>query len=281
MDPSQSRVPSRLRRGILVALHTVLPYVLDKALLHLEHELQVAGDSTRPTQGSLAPTARSQSAPRRWVRRRTATLTEQQQRALLQAAGMLRQVLGCLRRLHVAWFYIHGAFYHLAKRFTGITYVSNWCRLDLLGSGSSAGSWLFRASVHEQSQAWSQNLPWETWVVSAPFCQKAHGSLLSINPEGRAGLSSCSLRLNSVPGLPPTPLPGCPPESGIGTPVVTPQQPRGHPAASIPTGLHPPPADAPSLRGLSCRPCFQIHPEGLPKGLQAPRPRPRCAGSVG
>uniref|UniRef100_A0A8D1TU64 RING-type E3 ubiquitin transferase n=1 Tax=Sus scrofa TaxID=9823 RepID=A0A8D1TU64_PIG len=125
VDPSQSRVPSRLRRGILVALHTVLPYVLDKALLHLEHELQVAGDSTRPTQGSLAPTARSQSAPRRWVRRRTATLTEQQQRALLQAAGVLRQVLGCLRRLHVAWFYIHGAFYHLAKRFTGITYVSN------------------------------------------------------------------------------------------------------------------------------------------------------------
>uniref|UniRef100_A0A8D1UGW0 RING-type E3 ubiquitin transferase n=1 Tax=Sus scrofa TaxID=9823 RepID=A0A8D1UGW0_PIG len=123
VDPSQSRVPSRLRRGILVALHTVLPYVLDKALLHLEHELQVAGDSTRPTQGSLAPTARSQSAPRRWVRRRTATLTEQQQRALLQAAGVLRQVLGCLRRLHVAWFYIHGAFYHLAKRFTGITYL--------------------------------------------------------------------------------------------------------------------------------------------------------------
>ncbi|XP_047647112.1 peroxisome biogenesis factor 10 isoform X2 [Phacochoerus africanus] len=123
VDPSQSRVPSRLRRGILVALHTVLPYVLDKALLHLEHELQVAGDSTRPTQGSLAPAARSQSAPRRWVRRRTATLTEQQQRALLQAAGVLRQVLGCLRRLHVAWFYIHGAFYHLAKRFTGITYL--------------------------------------------------------------------------------------------------------------------------------------------------------------
>lgn len=29
------------------------------------------------------------------------------------------------QRLHVAWFYIHGVFYHLAKRFTGITYVSN------------------------------------------------------------------------------------------------------------------------------------------------------------
>lgn len=25
---------------------------------------------------------------------------------------------GCLQRPHVAWFYIHGVFYHLAKRFT-------------------------------------------------------------------------------------------------------------------------------------------------------------------
>ncbi|XP_049556522.1 peroxisome biogenesis factor 10 isoform X2 [Orcinus orca] len=122
VDPTQGRVPSRLRRGILVALHTVLPYLLDKALLHLEHELQADGDGAWPSRGSLAPGARGQSGTRRWMRRCTAALTEQQQGTLLRAVLVFRQGLGCLQRLHVAWFYIHGAFYHLAKRFTGITY---------------------------------------------------------------------------------------------------------------------------------------------------------------
>ncbi|XP_070241184.1 peroxisome biogenesis factor 10 isoform X1 [Bos mutus] len=120
VGPSQRHVPSRLRRGILVALHTVLPYLLDKALLHLEHELQATGDGAWPLRGSLAPS--SQSGMRRWVHRCTAGLTEQQQGVLLRAVSALKQGLGCLQRLHVAWFYIHGAFYHLAKRFTGITY---------------------------------------------------------------------------------------------------------------------------------------------------------------
>ncbi|KAF4018505.1 hypothetical protein G4228_009999 [Cervus hanglu yarkandensis] len=121
VGPSQRHVPSKLRRGILVALHTVLPYLLDKALLHLEHELQATGDSAWPLRGSLAPS--SQSGMRRWVHRFVATLTEQQQGVLLRAVSVLKQSLGCLQRLHVAWFYIHGTFYHLAKRFTGITYT--------------------------------------------------------------------------------------------------------------------------------------------------------------
>ncbi|XP_006044713.1 peroxisome biogenesis factor 10 isoform X2 [Bubalus bubalis] len=121
VGPSQRHVPSRLRRGILVALHTVLPYLLDKALLHLEHELQATSDGAWPLRGSLAPS--SQSGMRRWVHRCTAGLTEQQQGVLLRAVSALKQGLGCLQRLHVAWFYIHGAFYHLAKRFTGITYL--------------------------------------------------------------------------------------------------------------------------------------------------------------
>lgn len=111
VGPSQRHVPSRLRRGILVALHTVLPYLLDKALLHLEHELQATSDGAWPLRGSLAPS--SQSGVRRWVHRCTAGLTEQQQGVLLRAVSALKQGLGCLQRLHVAWFYIHGAFYHL------------------------------------------------------------------------------------------------------------------------------------------------------------------------
>lgn len=127
VDPSQSRVPSRLRRTVLVTLHTVLPYLLDKALLHLEHELQADSDGTWSSQGSLAPGVRSRSGTRRWLHRHVANLTEQQKKALLRATLVLRQGLSCLQRLHVAWFYIHGAFYHLAKRLTGVTYVSSRC----------------------------------------------------------------------------------------------------------------------------------------------------------
>ncbi|KAI5252906.1 peroxisome biogenesis factor 10 isoform X1 [Manis pentadactyla] len=123
VDPSQSRVPSRLRRSVLIALHAVLPYLLDKALLHLEHELQAACDGTRPSQGGLAPGVHSRSGVSRWLHQHTATLTEQQQKGLLQAVLVLRRGLGYLQRLHVAWFYIHGAFYHLAKRLTGVTYL--------------------------------------------------------------------------------------------------------------------------------------------------------------
>ncbi|XP_004999714.1 peroxisome biogenesis factor 10 isoform X2 [Cavia porcellus] len=122
VDPSRQRVPSRLRRSMLVALHVVLPYVLDKALLPLEQELQADNDGARASQSSLAPSGRSQSRARRWVRRHTATLTEQQRKALQQMTFVLRQGIACLHRLHVAWFYIHGVFYHLAKRLSGITY---------------------------------------------------------------------------------------------------------------------------------------------------------------
>lgn len=153
VDRSRSRVPSRLRRGLLVVLHTVLPYLLDKALLHLELELQAEADSPRPSQGSLALGGRGRSGAGHWVRRHTATLAEPQKRMLLRAVVVLRQGLGCLQRLHVAWFYIHGAFYHLAKRLTGVTYVSHWCCWDLLASGCCVFSFQRRA----WSQGWSRD----------------------------------------------------------------------------------------------------------------------------
>lgn len=128
VDPSQSRVPSTLRRGVLVALHTVLPYLLDRASTHLEHELQADAAGARPSQGSPAADRRGRPGARLWVQRHVAALTERQKRVLLRAMLVLRQGLACLQRLHVAWFYIHGAFYHLAKRLTGVTYVSSRCR---------------------------------------------------------------------------------------------------------------------------------------------------------
>ncbi|XP_004473576.2 peroxisome biogenesis factor 10 [Dasypus novemcinctus] len=119
VDPSWRRVPSWPRRALLVALHSALPYLLDKALLLLEHELQADGD--RPVQGSLG--GRSRSAARRWVQRQVAPLAEQQKRTLLRALLVVRQGLACLWRLHVAWFYVHGAFYHIAKRLAGVSYL--------------------------------------------------------------------------------------------------------------------------------------------------------------
>ncbi|XP_028921260.1 peroxisome biogenesis factor 10 isoform X1 [Ornithorhynchus anatinus] len=124
VDPSARRVPSWLRRAALVSLHTIAPYLLDKALLHLEHELQVEGESRRPSQGGAVPGGRSRSLARAWVRRWVGPLTEQQKKTLLWIVPLLRQSLAALRRLHVAVFYIHGVFYHLAKRFTGVTYGS-------------------------------------------------------------------------------------------------------------------------------------------------------------
>ncbi|KFO31774.1 Peroxisome biogenesis factor 10 [Fukomys damarensis] len=123
VDPSQQHVPSRLRRSMLVTLHTVLPYLLDKALLPLEQELQADSDGARALQSSLVPGGRGWSGARRWVLRHAASLTEQQRKTLQQATFILRQGLACLHRLHVAWFYIHGVFYHLAKRLSGITYL--------------------------------------------------------------------------------------------------------------------------------------------------------------
>ncbi|XP_036137347.1 peroxisome biogenesis factor 10 isoform X2 [Molossus molossus] len=123
VDLSQRQVPSRLRRGVLVALHTLLPYLVDKALLHLEHELQADGSGPWASQGSLAPCVRGRSRARRCVRRWVAGLAEQQRKTLLRAVLVFRQGLGCLQRLHLAWFYMHGTFYHLAKRLTGVTYL--------------------------------------------------------------------------------------------------------------------------------------------------------------
>lgn len=162
VGPSQRHVPSKLRRGILVALHTVLPYLLDKALLHLEHELQAAGDGAWPLRGSLAPS--SQSGVRRWVHRCMAGLTEQQQGVLLRAMSVLKQGLGCLQRLHVAWFYIHGVFYHLAKRFTGITYVSN-------RSGLSVEA-VLRGLCPQAVTGPELKSPLEAWVLSGPVLLK-------------------------------------------------------------------------------------------------------------
>ncbi|XP_060055879.1 peroxisome biogenesis factor 10 isoform X2 [Erinaceus europaeus] len=121
VDPSKHQVPSQLRRGLLVALHCVLPYLLDRALRQLEQALQ-AEVSGAPLKGGLVHSHRK-SGERRWLQQMTGGLAEPQKKALLQALAAFRWGLSYFQRLHIACFYIHGAFYHLSKRLMGISYL--------------------------------------------------------------------------------------------------------------------------------------------------------------
>lgn len=99
-DVAQRVVPSFGRRLSFVVLHVFGPYLSERALKSLESRLTLEGTifGVEPN-----PIARESLASLfRWLSRHSATLS----------------------RLHLAVFYIFGAYYHLAKRLTGIRYVS-------------------------------------------------------------------------------------------------------------------------------------------------------------
>lgn len=124
VDSTKKRVPSFLRRAAFISLHTVVPYYLEKGLLHLEHELQLEADGARTLQSNPALGFSSRTLIRNWIQRQVRELTEQQKKTALQIVYVLKQFIPLLHRLHLAVFYIHGTFYHLSKRIAGIRYVS-------------------------------------------------------------------------------------------------------------------------------------------------------------
>lgn len=124
VDSTKKRVPSFLRRAIFIALHTVVPYCLEKGLLHLEHELQTEADESGTLRSNPALGLSSRTLIRNWIQKQVGELTEQQKKTVLQVVHVLKQCVPLLHRLHLAVFYISGTFYHLSKRITGITYVS-------------------------------------------------------------------------------------------------------------------------------------------------------------
>ncbi|XP_046896050.1 peroxisome biogenesis factor 10 [Hypomesus transpacificus] len=121
VDPTKRRIPSRTRRGLLVFFHTFVPYLLDKVLICIENELE-AGE-----EGAGRRVASSPWSPavwlKTWVRRAVGQLTEPQRKACVPAVFALQQGLTILHRVHAALFYISGAFYHLGKRTSGISYL--------------------------------------------------------------------------------------------------------------------------------------------------------------
>ncbi|CAN2388231.1 protein import into peroxisome matrix [Pristimantis euphronides] len=123
VDSSKRMVPSLLQRTLLICCHTLFPYLLDKELVRLEHELQLDIDGIRAPHSGLSSGSHHRSWASKWVHRKIATLSDQQKKTLVKALYIFRQSITFLRRFHLAVFYMSGTFYHIAKRMTGITYL--------------------------------------------------------------------------------------------------------------------------------------------------------------
>ena len=83
----------------MIGLQVCTPYILHLVLDKLERRLQSAEPFPVP-------------------------LTGPQRDRLLQMIPVLRHAATLVHRTHLSLFYIQGIFYHLAKRFSGIHYVS-------------------------------------------------------------------------------------------------------------------------------------------------------------
>ncbi|KAM4704203.1 peroxisome biogenesis factor 10 [Rhinophrynus dorsalis] len=123
VDSSKRKVPSWFQRALLICCHTLLPYLLDRELVLLEHELQIDTDGVRIPHSGLSSGSRYRTWMRKWLHRKISALNEQQKKTLIKTVYVFRQSIVFLSRLHLAVFYIKGVFYHIAKRFTGITYL--------------------------------------------------------------------------------------------------------------------------------------------------------------
>ncbi|KAM8926960.1 peroxisome biogenesis factor 10 [Pelodytes ibericus] len=123
VDSSKRKIPSFFHRTLLICCHSLFPYLLEKQLVHLEHELQIETDGVRLPHSNLYSGYHRRSWVWRKVHRKVSALSEQQRKTLIKAVYVFRQSIVFLRRLHLAIFYVNGAFYHIAKRITGINYL--------------------------------------------------------------------------------------------------------------------------------------------------------------
>ncbi|KAJ8371188.1 hypothetical protein SKAU_G00112160 [Synaphobranchus kaupii] len=123
VDPTKRKVPSHVRRGALVLFHSFMPYLLDKVLVCLENELQAEDIGSQG--GRSTPASRWNPAAylRARIHSAVGLLTEAQKKALLPVLFAVQQGMAILHRIHVALFYVSGAFYHLGKRAAGVSYL--------------------------------------------------------------------------------------------------------------------------------------------------------------
>ncbi|XP_034279993.1 peroxisome biogenesis factor 10 [Pantherophis guttatus] len=123
VDPSKRKVPSLRRRALSIALHSVLPYLLDKGLTTLEQELEAVSSGLQIPHRRTLSASQSRALLRSWLQKRVRRLTEWQRSFLARAVRLVKQSIPFLRRFHLAVFYMNGIFYHFSKRTTGITYL--------------------------------------------------------------------------------------------------------------------------------------------------------------
>ncbi|XP_053480510.1 peroxisome biogenesis factor 10 [Ictalurus furcatus] len=123
VDPTRRRIPSRTRRLALVLFHAFVPYVLDKLLVCIEHELEVEEWDSQNAQRDTALSWSPMSYIKAWIQSAVRMLNSQQRKSLKPVVYAAQQGITILHRVHVALFYISGAFYHLAKRTSGISYL--------------------------------------------------------------------------------------------------------------------------------------------------------------
>ena len=86
------------RRLALVLMYSCSPYLLDRLLAYIPKLLETDRAAER-----ISP--------------------ERRQR-ISKMIPVLRHAVAIIQRTHMALFYLRGVFYHLAKRWTGIQYVS-------------------------------------------------------------------------------------------------------------------------------------------------------------
>ncbi|XP_028848358.1 peroxisome biogenesis factor 10 [Denticeps clupeoides] len=121
VDPTRRRVPSSGRRGVFILFHTFVPYLLDKILVCVEHELST--EDTSPDHREAPAPWSPMSYVKPWIQRGVSKLTESQRKTLVLVLYAVQQGVTILHRVHVALFYLSGAYYHIAKRSAGIGYL--------------------------------------------------------------------------------------------------------------------------------------------------------------
>ncbi|XP_041366580.1 peroxisome biogenesis factor 10-like [Gigantopelta aegis] len=95
VDGSLRKLPVTWKRVLMITLHVLGPYALRRVLENLERHLQTA----------------------------SLDVSEESQQFLLRSIPVLKHMITILHRSHLAVFYLHGAFYHLAKRISGVHYI--------------------------------------------------------------------------------------------------------------------------------------------------------------
>ncbi|KAK2193831.1 hypothetical protein NP493_5g12013 [Ridgeia piscesae] len=91
---SRRATPGLWRRGAMIVLQIMTPYIVERGLSLLEQDAL-----------------------------QTAAFGADMQARLLEIIPLVRHILPIMHRCHLATFYINGLFYHMAKRVLGIYYV--------------------------------------------------------------------------------------------------------------------------------------------------------------